>query len=150
MVKGWRLSPTSYTWPSMVVMQLILLPKSETRTIQGQRALVYSVCQSASPREHDFASGINFADGVTALCCGGRDHTLCVGFRLACIAILPEPTLPDGLFVVTFAPCSGHILQYMASSAPPGSPHGGCDHTAKFYTLQCFSHPSAAASPWAG
>jgi hypothetical protein len=38
--------------------RLILLAKSETLTIQGQDALVNSVCQSASPRENDFASRI--------------------------------------------------------------------------------------------
>ena len=37
---------------------MILLVKSETHTIQGRRALVNSVCQSASPRKNDFASGI--------------------------------------------------------------------------------------------
>jgi hypothetical protein len=35
---------------------VILLVKSATRTIQGQHTLVYSVCQSASPRQNDFAS----------------------------------------------------------------------------------------------
>jgi hypothetical protein len=30
--------------------------KSETRTIQGPHALINSIGQSASPREHDFAS----------------------------------------------------------------------------------------------
>jgi hypothetical protein len=35
---------------------VILLAKTETRRIQGQPALVTSVGQSASPREHDFAS----------------------------------------------------------------------------------------------
>jgi hypothetical protein len=41
---------------------LILLAKSETPTIQGRHALVYSVCQSASPSEHDFASSIIFGE----------------------------------------------------------------------------------------
>src|SRR5688500_14921886 len=38
------------------------LAKSETRTIQGQHAPVNSVCQWASPREHDFASRLKNDD----------------------------------------------------------------------------------------
>jgi hypothetical protein len=38
---------------------LILLAKSKTHAIQGQHALVHAVCQSASPRENDFAGRIN-------------------------------------------------------------------------------------------
>jgi hypothetical protein len=34
------------------------MTKSETRTIQGQPVLGYSVCQAASPRENDFASSV--------------------------------------------------------------------------------------------
>ena len=45
------------SWPL-----LILLAKSETSTIQGQHALVNSVCQSASSRENDFASSITFGE----------------------------------------------------------------------------------------
>jgi len=41
---------------------LILLAKPATRTIQGQHPLVNSVCQSASPREDDFASSIIFGE----------------------------------------------------------------------------------------
>jgi hypothetical protein len=41
---------------------LILVEKSETRTIQRQHARVNSVCQLGCPREHDFASGIIFGE----------------------------------------------------------------------------------------
>jgi hypothetical protein len=46
--------------------KLILLAKSETRTIQGPHALINSVGQSASPREHDFASSITFGEKAGA------------------------------------------------------------------------------------
>jgi hypothetical protein len=60
---------------------MILLAKSETRTIQGQHAVVYSVCQSASPRENDFASRIKYAQepesGLkTAMFSGGTSYIL--------------------------------------------------------------------------
>jgi hypothetical protein len=37
---------------------MILMAKSETRTIQGQHALVNSVCRSTGPRQNDFAISI--------------------------------------------------------------------------------------------
>jgi hypothetical protein len=41
---------------------MILLAKSETRTIQGQHVLVNSVCQPANLRQNDFASSITFGE----------------------------------------------------------------------------------------
>jgi hypothetical protein len=38
---------------------VILMAKSDPSRMQGQHALVSSVCQSASSRENDVASGIN-------------------------------------------------------------------------------------------
>jgi hypothetical protein len=39
--------------------KVILLAKPETRTIQGQHALVNAVCLPASPRQNDFASSLH-------------------------------------------------------------------------------------------
>jgi hypothetical protein len=45
---------------------LILLAKSETRTIQGQHALVTAVRQPTRPCQNDFASSITFGDVYSA------------------------------------------------------------------------------------
>ena len=46
--------------------ELILPAKSETRPIHGPHALINSVCQSANPRENDFASSITFGEKAGA------------------------------------------------------------------------------------
>jgi hypothetical protein len=55
----WRPLPQANTLATM-----ILLAKSETRTIQGQHALVTAVRQPTRPCQNDFASSITFGKAV--------------------------------------------------------------------------------------
>jgi len=60
---GTVITPVPVTaWHPPASPHVILLAKAETRTIQGQHARVNSVCQPASPRQHDFAIRSNNGD----------------------------------------------------------------------------------------